>query len=228
MSKKHAVAVAEAPAATEKPQNIFLARFRSPLPEKLPEYMVLWEKHLAAAALLKDAEDRDDAEAVRVHSAERDRLLAEMRPLTFVRREIPAPNLVTNLGRNMILDTFWRGSGYTQTIRMGLKGTGSPAPGDTQASHAGWLEVGGANAPVYTGNRQAFTMAAAASQQSVSPTVTFSFTSSGTVAGMFVNNGGSATKDDTTATLVSATDFSTGSEAVSNLDTLDVVYTFNG
>jgi len=42
------------------------------------------------------------------------------------------------------------------------RGAGSAAVGDTQASHAGWLEVGLANAPTYTGNRQAPTFSAAA------------------------------------------------------------------
>lgn len=134
-------------------------------------------------------------------------------------------NLVTTVGKNDFLDKYLKGSAYTQTIRMGLAGAGTKAVGDTQASHAGWSEVGLANAPTYTGNRQSVTMGSAASGSSVSPTQAFAITSSGTVAGCFINNGGSATKDDTTGILFSAGDFTGGSKTVANGDTLNVVYT---
>lgn len=136
-------------------------------------------------------------------------------------------NLVTTVGKNDILDKYLLGSTYTQTIRMGLKGTGSAAAGDTQGSHAGWLEVGLANAPTYTGNRKSVTMGSAAAGSSVSPSQSFAITSTGTVAGCFINNGGSATKDDTTGVLFSAGDFSGGSRAVINGDTLNVTYTLS-
>lgn len=42
-----------------------------------------------------------------------------------------------------------------------------------------------------------------------------------------MNNGGSATKDDTTGVLVSAVNFTGGDETVNNLDSLLVTYTFN-
>ena len=134
-------------------------------------------------------------------------------------------NLVTTVGKNDLLDKYLKGSSYTQTFRMGLKGAGSAAAGDTQASHAGWLEQGLANAPTYTGNRKDVTMGSASGGSSVSPTQSFAITSSGTVAGIFTNNGGSATKDDTTGVLYSAGDFSGGSRAVVSGDTLNVVYT---
>lgn len=170
------------------------------------------------------AQHREQYEALEL---EVQRLNREMRPLQYVAWEREEPNLVTNVGRNDILDKYWRGSSYTQTVVMGLKGTGSPAAGDTQASHAGWSEVGGTNAPAYTGNRKAVTMGAAASQSCVSPQQTFAITSSGTVSGLFMNNGGSATKDDTTGVLVSAVNFTGGDEVVANLDSLLVTYTFN-
>ena len=138
------------------------------------------------------------------------------------------PNVVTNVGRNDILDKYWRGSTYTQTVVMGLAGTGTKAAADTQSSHAGWSEVGGANAPTYTGNRKAVTMGAASSQSSVSPQQTYAITSTGTVVGLFMNNGGSSTKDDTTGVLVSVVNFTGGDEAVNNGDSLLVTYTFNG
>lgn len=153
-------------------------------------------------------------------------LLRAMRPLQGMVGPVDViHNLVTNVGKNDLLDKYLKGSSYTQTIRMGLKGTGSAAAGDTQASHAGWLEQGLANAPTYTGNRKDVTMGSASSQVSTSPTQAFAITSSGTVYGCFINNGGSATKDDTTGILFSVGDFSGGSKAVANLDTLNVVYT---
>jgi hypothetical protein len=136
-------------------------------------------------------------------------------------------NLVTTVGKNDLLDKYLLGSGYTQTFRMGLAGAGTKAAGDTQVSHAGWLEVGLANAPTYTGNRKSVTMGAAAAGVSTSPTQSFAMTSSGTVAGCFTNNGGSATKDDTTGVLFSAGDFSGGSKTVTNGDTINVTYSLS-
>lgn len=135
-------------------------------------------------------------------------------------------NTVMTLGKNDLLDKFLKGSAYTQTIRMGLKGAGSQVAGDTQASHAGWLEVGLANAPTYTGNRKDVVMGAAAAGVSVSPGQVFAITSTGTVAGCFINNGGSATIDNTTGVLFSAGDFS-ASRSVLSGDTITVTYTLN-
>ena len=134
-------------------------------------------------------------------------------------------NLVTTLGKNDFLDKYLKGAAYTQTIVMGLCGTGTKAVGDTQASHAGWLEVGTANLPTYTGPRKTVTMGSAAAGSSVSPTQAFAITGSGTVAGCFINNGGSTAIDNTTGVLFSAGDFTGGSKTVANLDTLNVVYT---
>lgn len=134
-------------------------------------------------------------------------------------------NLVTTAGKNDLLDKYLKGSAYTQTIRMGLKGAGTAVVGDTQASHAAWAEQGLANAPTYTGNRKDVVMGTAAAGSSVSPVQAFAITSSGTVAGCFINNGGSATKDDTSGILYSAGDFSGGSKVVSNGDTLNVTWT---
>ena len=136
-------------------------------------------------------------------------------------------NLVTTVGKNDFLDKYLKGSAYTQTIVMGLAGAGTKAVGDTQASHAGWLEVGLANAPTYTGPRKAVTMGSAAAGVSTSPTQAFAITGSGTVAGCFINNGGSTTIDNTTGILFSAGDFTGGSKTVANGDTLNVVYTLS-
>lgn len=133
-------------------------------------------------------------------------------------------NLITTVGKNDLLDKYLKGSAYTQTVRMGLAGTGTKAVGDTQGSHAGWLEVGLANAPTYTGNRKDVTMGAAAAGVSTSPAQSFAMTSSGTVSGCFINNGGSATKDNTTGVLFSVGDFSGGDKLVASGDTINVTY----
>lgn len=134
-------------------------------------------------------------------------------------------NLVTTVGKNLTMDTVL-GNTAAGVVIMGLKGTGTAAVGDTQASHSGWLEVGLANAPTYTGNRKTPSFSAASSgAKTTSSAVAFAITSSGTVAGCFINIGGSTTIDDTTGTLFSAGDFTAGSRAVINGDTLNVSYT---
>lgn len=136
-------------------------------------------------------------------------------------------NLVTTVGKNDLLDKYLKGSAYTQTFRMGLKGTGTAVVADTQASHAAWSEQGLANAPTYTGSRKDVVMGAAAAGVSTSPVQAFAITSPGTVFGCFTNNGGSATKDDTTGVLFSAGDFSGGSKAVTNGDTVNATYSLS-
>jgi hypothetical protein len=134
-------------------------------------------------------------------------------------------NLVTTVGLNLTMDTVL-GNVAAGAVVMGLKGTGTPDIADTQASHATWDEVGGTNAPTYTGDRQTPTFgSAAAGAKATSTPLVFSMTGSGTVAGCFINIGGSATKDDTTGTLFSAGDFTAGSKTVTSGDTLSVSYT---
>tara|TARA_R110000868_G_scaffold126509_2_gene333664 strand:+ start:3163 stop:3726 length:564 start_codon:yes stop_codon:yes gene_type:complete len=133
-------------------------------------------------------------------------------------------NLVVTVGRNFTLDTTL-GNVAGGAVVMGLKGTGTAVAADTQASHASWLEVGLANAPTYAGNRPTPSFSAAsAGSKATSSAVSFSITSTGTVAGCFINIGGSATKDNTTGTLFSAGDFSSSKSVVSG-DTIAVTYT---
>jgi hypothetical protein len=131
-------------------------------------------------------------------------------------------NVVTTAGKNAMLTAYITG------CYMGLKGTGTAVAGDTQSSHSGWLEVGGANSPTYSGNRPvpSFATASGGSISTASP-VAFSITGSGTIAGCFINVGGSATKDSTTGTLLSAGDFSGGSKTVASGDTVNVTYTLS-
>ena len=133
-------------------------------------------------------------------------------------------NLITTVGLNLTVSTIL-GNSAAGAVVMGLKGTGTPSAADTQASHATWDEVGGTNAPAYTGSRQTPTFGSASGGviATSSPNV-FAMTSSGTVAGCFINIGGSATKDDTTGTLFSVGDFTAGSKTVTNGDTLSVSY----
>ena len=139
-------------------------------------------------------------------------------------------NLTTNVGRKSLLDSYFANTGGGAVV-MGLKGTGTAAYADTQASHAGWLEVGNANAPTYSGTRKtpAFSAATTANPSvlTTSAAVVFSMTSSGTVAGAFINIGGASTIDSTTGTLFSAGDFTAGSKTVTSGDTINVSYTLS-
>jgi len=140
-------------------------------------------------------------------------------------------NVVATVGKNLALDTFLAGSAYTVTgPYMGLISSTSytaVAAGDTMASHAGWLEAGGANAPTYTGNRKTAVWSAAASgSKALSAALSFAITSTGTVKGAFLvfGSGASATKDNTSGTLWSAGTFTTGDKSVVNGDTLNCNY----
>ena len=139
-------------------------------------------------------------------------------------------NLTTNVGRQNLLNSYFANTGGGAVV-MGLKGTGTAAYADTQASHATWLEVGNTNAPTYSGTRKtpAFSAATTANPSvlSTSAAVVFSMTGSGTVAGAFINIGGSATIDSTTGTLFSAGDFTAGSKTVTSGDTINVTYTLS-
>jgi len=139
-------------------------------------------------------------------------------------------NLTTNVGRQNMLNSYFGNTGGGAIV-MGLMGTGSPAYTDTQASHSGWLEVGGTNAPTYSGTRKtpAFSSATSANPSvlTTSAAVVFSMTSSGTVAGAFINVGGSSTIDSTTGVLFSAGDFTAGSKTVTSGDTINVTWTLS-
>jgi hypothetical protein len=139
-------------------------------------------------------------------------------------------NLTTNVGRASLNDAYL-GNTAAGAIVMGLKGTGTAAYADTQSSHGTWLEVGGTNAPTYSGTRKTPVFSASTSAnpavKSTSSAVVFSMTSSGTVAGAFINVGGSATIDSTTGVLFSAGDFTAGSKTVTSGDTINVTYTLS-
>ena len=145
-----------------------------------------------------------------------------------VKWEDTIENLVTTVGKNATLDTIL-GNTAAGAVVMGLKGTGTAVVADTQASHASWLEVGGANLPTYSGTRKTPVFSAAAfvsgttCTKSTSSASSFSITGTGTVAGCFINIGGSATIDNTSGVLFSAGDFSSPKAVVSG-DTIAVSY----
>lgn len=137
-------------------------------------------------------------------------------------------NLVTTAGKNDLLDKYLSGSAYTAAWFCGLISSVSftaVAAGDTMASHAGWTEAGGTNAPAYTGNRPALAFAAASgASKATSSASSFTFTSSGTVKGMFACS--VTTKDGTTGVLYNAVLFSGGDQpvAATNVVTVSVTY----
>ena len=144
-------------------------------------------------------------------------------------------NLTTNVGRQSLLNSYFANTGGGAVV-MGLGGangsaTFTPAYTDTQSSHPGWYEVGGANAPTYSGTRKTPSFSSATSANpsvlSTSAAVVFSMTSSGTVYGAFINIGGSTAIDNTTGTLFSIGQFTAGSKTVTSGDTINVTYTLS-
>ncbi len=139
-------------------------------------------------------------------------------------------NLVTDAGARDILDKYLSGSAYTPSLAIGITSGGTPANANTMASHAGWQEVGGANQPVYTGNRKVPAFSAASGRtKAMSAVAAFAITSTGpnTVGGLFLVNGGSTAKDDTTGVLVSVGLLSPGSRIVYSGDTINVTYSLS-
>jgi hypothetical protein len=89
-----------------------------------------------------------------------------------------ARNLVVTEGRTNILERYFRGSSYTASWFLLLKGSGAPAASDTLANHPSWSEL-----TPYSGNRPAITWNAASAGQIVSQEVSISINASATVAG---------------------------------------------
>ncbi len=147
-----------------------------------------------------------------------------------VKWEDTADNIVTNVGKNLALDTFLAGSAYTAAVYMGLaNGSASSCTvTDTMASKTTWLEVGATNAPTYTSPRKTPSWSSAsAGSKATSAAVSFAITSSGTVGGCFLvfGSGAVTTIDNTSGVLYSCGAFTGGSKTVSNGDTLNVTYT---
>lgn len=138
------------------------------------------------------------------------------------------PNLLTTLGKNLLLDQGLAGSSYTATEYMGLISSTSystTAATDTMASHAGWLEAGTTNAPTYSARIVAAWSAASAGVKALSAALTFTFTGSGTVQGAFLvgGSGASSTNLNTSGTLYAAGALGTPQPVVST-NTLAISY----
>ena len=129
-------------------------------------------------------------------------------------------NLVVTEGLNYLLNSAFNGATQDSTWFIGLKGTGTPAAGDTLASHATWTENTN-----YTGDRQAFTLNGASTAGSItnsSSPAQFPITvDSQTISGGFLT--GVAT--GTSGTLFNVKDFTGGDKQADNGDTLSVTLT---
>jgi hypothetical protein len=141
-------------------------------------------------------------------------------------------NVVTTLGRNLALDTFLAGAAYTVTgPYIGLISSTSWSAvnaADTMASHAGWLEAGGANTPTYTAPRKTCAWSAAsAAAKALSSALAFVFTGTGTIKGCFLvyGSGALSTIDNTAGTLYSVGLFTGGDQPVVSTNTVNVSYT---
>ncbi len=146
-----------------------------------------------------------------------------------VKWEDTAPNLVVNVGKNMALDMCLGGTAFVACY-MGLANANatSCAATDTMITKTTWLEAGVANAPTYTGPRKTPSWSAAATgAKSTSSAVAFAITGTGTVGGCFIvmGTGAVTTIDSTAGTLYSCGQFTGGTKAVTNGDTLNVTYT---
>lgn len=124
-------------------------------------------------------------------------------------------NTVVTVGRNDLLDKYFKGSAYTAAWKLGLKGAGAVAAGDTLSSHAGWAEVN-----PYAGNRPAIVFGTSASGSNTASVIAYTINGSATVAGGFITDQVSGTA----GILYSAGDFATSRSVVSG-DTLNVTLT---
>lgn len=139
-------------------------------------------------------------------------------------------NTVVTVGKNLILDQSLAGSAYTAAEYLGLISSASYSAisaADTMASHAGWLESGGANAPTMSSTRgSAAWSAASAGSKALSAALGFNITGTGTIKGGFMvgGSGASATVGNTGGTLISAGLFTGGDRSVITGDVVNVSY----
>jgi len=125
-------------------------------------------------------------------------------------------NLIVTQGLNHILDVTFHADTQVTTWYIGLKGSGTPAAGDTMASHSSWSEI-----TDYSGDRKEWTEGAASSgSMTNSSSVDFSITGTATVAGAFLNTASTGTA----GTLYGVVDFSSARSVISG-DTLQVTVT---
>lgn len=144
-------------------------------------------------------------------------------------------NVVTNEGKNLALNTFLSGSGYTVVgpfmgLISGVSYTGLPVVGDTMLSHSTWYEVSATTyfptiAARITTNGN-WSAASNGSKQITAP-ISFSIiTNPGTLKGCFLVYGSGAvtTLGSNAGTLYSAGVFSGGDKVVGISDLVQVSY----
>ncbi len=141
-----------------------------------------------------------------------------------------AENGVADVGINKLLDVFFGATAKFSTWFMGLVDSTSYtglAAGDTEASHAGWVEATGYTiAGGSSVNRATWTPAGASGKSVVnSAAVAFTMTGSATIKGFFL--GSDQAKATNTGTLWASALFATGDQAVVNGDILNVTYTIS-
>jgi len=145
------------------------------------------------------------------------------------------PNLVVNVGKNLILDQALAGSAWTATGPfMGLISSVSYTAivaGDTMASHSGWTEAGSTNAPTFTARitTNGGWSAASGGAKALASALSFTMTSGGTLEGCFLvgGSGAVATLMNTSGTLISAGLFTGGTRAVLTSDVVNVSYSMS-
>jgi len=138
-----------------------------------------------------------------------------------VRWEDDLSNLVVTVGKNDLLNQYFRGSSYNAAFFVGLKTAGSISAADTMSSKS-WTEI----TAYSNATRPAFTAAVpsgGSTDNSASPAV-FNINGTATVGGCFITTNN--TQGGTTGTLFSATDFAVARSVLSG-DTLTVTYTIS-
>lgn len=227
------VGVSSAVEAFEAPVAHFSVQCLRAKPECAAEHKVIMEK------VIRLEDRRDNSFTSRLSwlgtgfkaklQTQIDALKAEAATLSYVAWSEEVDNLVTTGGKNDLLDKYFAGSSYTATWFCGLISSVSytaVAVGDTMASHSGWTEAGGTNAPTYTGNRPALAFSSAsAGSKATSSASSFTFTGTGTIKGMFGTT--ITTKDGTTGVLYNAVLFTGGDRAVVSTDVVNVSVTYS-
>lgn len=141
-------------------------------------------------------------------------------------------NIVVNAGLDDILDKYWKGSAYTAAHYVGLVDGGtSPAPsyaaGDTMSSHTGWTEQ--TNYLQSPDVRPTLTLGSVSGQSVDNSASKASFSMAGaspdsiSIAGAFITT--DSTRGGTSGTLISVANFTGGTKALNNGDTLNVTCT---
>lgn len=133
-------------------------------------------------------------------------------------------NTIMNVGKNALLDSFFRNQAQPSTWYVGLVDNTSFSAfsaSDTMSSHAGWIEF-----TSYDESTRVAWSTSAASSQSITngTTADFTISATGTLKGIFITS--VSTKSGTTGTLWSAGAFSS-TVSVADNDVIKVTYTVN-